>query len=661
MTVFVAVRMMKNRSTSGLKISSERYLPAKPSSIQDWTSPGNKVRLVAYEICPVYDKAFVTEPEAACIVDGIFLPRNEADAAQWPLEHLKNVSRSNSVKSVAAVRSARSSEPLADGEFAVVWSANEEIYSVTNVGGSHSLYVTETDDFIAISNRSTCLLGLPAISDELDEETIRWKAFQGYAYGRSTAFKSIKKILNGSRVSITNDGIRIIEPSISSLVDRDLRDDFFSNPVDTVNAEIDRLSSYMSRSFHHSRLKDIDVALSGGKDSRVILGLTLHADLSGSIKAVWTRGALYSPEVLSAEDVCAVLEIEGHEVRRPALVSSSVVTAGTIIRSIAGHDGMLSLYDFCGVSPRKDFRFQGHELGLRAGRFINAKTDDIDSFVQTALKSWSNPAGVVRTPEHHYSAMEEFFREAHEDGADVEDLGDLYSVFERLPSWAAVMSLIDYCGGAISNPMLEGGVIRFAFSVPPRFRRTEAFHYLALRRTAPETLRIPFADQQWSPSLLQYLSEIGVHDVEPSPPPYRGHKQYPNEKSPYVNNIKLDLFVVLKPIVRDIIVANREYFDALIDVDAFLEKQEAATAPSFTYLYASLGIYSAALIREYGLAIFDREQQQSVIADLQERMDLVRSLTPGAAANALESQWNDIVVRHERAIAALARDLYARG
>lgn len=608
-------------------------------------SPSGAVYLTAYQIGPVYPSSFVSERDAACLIDGIFLPPREESSHGWPLDWLKEVS--------APIGK------LADGEFVAVWSRDENLYCHSNIGGSHSLYVTETDEFIAISNRSVCLLGLPGVSDELDPESVRWKAFRGYAYGRATAFSSIRKILNGSWVSADDVGFSVTEPPVTAMALPEIREAFRSNPLAAVDAEIDRISDYMARAYRHSGVEDIDVSLSGGKDSRVILGLTRHADLIPHVKQVWTRGTHYSPEVLAAQDVCAAIGVVDHEVRRPPLFSATYVNAGLVIRSISGHEGMLSLFDVCGITPRKDFRFQGHELGLRAGRFATAPTTDIDTFVKTSIKSWSNPVAVVRDPDRNYGALAGFFHDGYSAGAPVEDLGDLHYMSDRRPAWAAVISILDYCGGKISNPLVEGGVVRFAFSVPAQFRRTEAFHYLALRRTAPEIVNLPFADQSWSAALLSYLEDLGVKGIDPSPRPYKGSKHYPNERNPYVNNVKIDMFDVLKPIVNEMILENRQFFEEMIDVDRFIERQASEKIPNFQYLYAALGIYSAVLMKQYGVAIFDRERQKGVIEDLQGRMDFARGRGFGAVNSLPETLWPDIVERHERAIAGLAREIYS--
>jgi hypothetical protein len=602
--------------------------------------------IFSYSVGPAARKSFASSEDWAGVFDGILLPKSSIDEAKFIEEPLKHI---------VTVRSKEGFE--CEGEFSVAWVTQDELFSYSNVGGSHSLYVTETSNFVAISNRSSCLLGLPGVSADRDDATVGWKAFHGYAYGNSTAFASIKKLINGTWASVSRDGgLRATRPSVQSLIDPITSEAFKSDPKSAIYNEIDRISRYMKRSFLASETREIDVSLSGGKDSRVLLALTQRAGLIDSVSKIWTRGPHYSPEVLAAIDLCNVIGYNGHRTERPALFSSSQVTAGGIVRSIALQDGMLSLYDITGITRRTDFRFQGHELGLRAGRFADAGIKNINEFADSAINTWRDPVAVVRSPAAKRGSLRMFFEEAHASGVSIENLGDLYSVFERLPSWAAVMSLADYCGGAISNPLLEGGVIRFAFSIPAQFRRAEVFHYLALARCSPNMLAVPFAEQVWPRQLPQVLSELGVDFV--GVPPYRSSPHFPNVKNPYISNVKLDLFEVLKPIVAEFIQKHCDYFDEIIDVQKFIEQQRSVSNPSFIYLYACLGIYSAVLIEEYGAALFDLTQQADVILDLQARMDAARQQGYGENTAMGDQVWPEIVERHERAIAGLVRGFY---
>ena len=109
------------------------------------------------------------------------------------------------------------------------------------------------------------------------------------------------------------------------------------------------------------------------------------------------------------------------------------------------------------------------------------------------------------------SFMDDTIVKYADDGFDVNDLNDVFFLYERGGRRAgknmrATMSLRDSYSPFFSRPFVEA-----VFSSSVRSRRTAALHYRLIEEFAPAALTIPFDKGAWSrrsPSLNLYLELI---------------------------------------------------------------------------------------------------------------------------------------------------------
>jgi hypothetical protein len=623
-----------------------RYLPLAPEESNSYHSPNKAIQIFSFNIGkPLGYPPLITFANSACAIDGILLPLDES---------LDRLEPEALVQELAPQKFDQ-----AMGEYSLVYSNGEELFSTSDIGGSHSLYLVETDNLVAISNRSVCLLGVAGISHSLDENGHLWKAYQGYITSPHTAFKDIKKIRNGSKVTVSRSGnLQIQQSSYSELIrPRHARSlSFQDNPQGAFQDIIQSLSSYLRRTESFLQAPYIDLPLSGGKDSRVILSLLLKAGLQNKMQSIWTRGTLYSPEVLAAKDLCQILNLSKiHEVHRPPYSTGTNLRTGMVVRTLNNHEGLVSLYDFAGITPSDSLRIQGIQSIYRSGKFPNCRLDSYEHFLEDALKTYRNPLNVVRDTAKLESEIDALFQEQLADGAPLEDLGDLWELFERLPSWAAVLSNTHYCSGPITNPLIMGEFCRFAFSIPPKFRRGEVFHFLSLYFNAPELLDCPFAEQVWPENIRELLREIGIDYSQPLPRPYKTHGSFPNLKNPWIPNLKLEYYKALKPFVLDVLEKKKSTFSSLLDMSRLTTFLECTDSPQFIELYPAMGIFSAVILEEYGSDIFDRTQHHEIQKDLESRMKMPTSETNFHTDTQEKETWEEMLTRHEQSIAELVR------
>lgn len=625
-----------------------KYLPLEPTDSHHYQSTNHRIEIYSYTIGEPWGYApLICDGDFGCVIDGILLPKEEIQD-QLDIETLVRQQHPREFRDVI-------------GEFSLVCSDGKELFTTSNIGASHSLYITETDDLVAISNRSICLLGVAGVSHAFEENGVCWKAYHGFISGEYTAFKAIRKIRNGSRVRILPNGdLKETRAGYSMLVEGEHPVKISENPMESLRGIIDYLANYIRRADKMIGALGIDFPLSGGKDSRALLSLTLGAGLKDRLRCIWTRGTPYSPEVLAAQDICKELGLSPlHELRKPPYIATANISPGMVIRTINNNEGITSLYDFAGIARRAYFRIQEHQSAYRRGRFANCRIDSFENFLTDAHKTYHNPLNCLLDKAVLQKQVEDFFTEHLHAGAPLDTMGDLHKLFDRLPCWAAVLSNSDYCSGPITNPIIMGEFARFSFSMPDEFRRNEIFHFLCIYLLHPELLQLPFAEQTWPPTIRETMNTLGIQHKHPLPKPYRTHPSFPNLQSPWIPNVKLEYDKALRPFVQEVLARPGSPFPDLLNVPRILKFLGKTDSPNFLELYSIMGIYSSVIMEEYGSNLFDRTQHAEIQKDLTSRMDIPES-SAATDPNSTEAEiWKEMLSQHEDSIAALVRELQA--
>jgi hypothetical protein len=626
--------------------SFRKHLPLEPTSSHHYQSPNHRIEIYSYTVGQPWGYApLIQNRDLGCVIDGILLPKDESQD-QLDIETLIRQQHPREFQDVM-------------GEFSLVCSDGQELFTTSDIGGSHSLYFAETDDLVAISNRSICLLGIASLSHALNESGVAWKAYQGFISEENTAFKAIRKIRNGSRVKVLPNGdLKETRAGYSMFVNTEPVVKMSENPMETFSGIVEYLAKYLHRTDKMVGASGIDFPLSGGKDSRALFSLTLGAGLKDRIDHIWTRGTPYSPEVLAAQDLCHSTGLSNlHQLRKPPYIAKANINPGMVIRTINNNEGLTSLYDFAGIDRREFFRIQGHQSAYRRGRFSNCRIDSFENFLTDIQKTYPNPLNSVLDKSALEKEVEHLFNKFLNEGAPLESMGDLSRIFDRIHSWTAVLSNTDYCSGPVSNPIIMGEFARFSFRIPHQHRRNEIFHFLCIYLFNPELLQIPFAEQTWPPTIRESMKALGIEYKYPFPKPYRTHQSFPNLQSPWIPNVKLEYYKALRPFVLEVLSRPSSVFKDLLDVPGILRFLKETDSPNFLELYTIMGIYSSAIMEEYGSNLFDRTQHTEIQKDLTARMDIPESST-AADPNSPEAEvWKDMISKHEDSIAALVREV----
>jgi len=632
-------------------------LPLTPVQIESFVS--GPYRLFSYRYKESPNPGIIKNRESAFAFDGIIY---HPTARKYSAEHAVPLSEG---AVVSGFSDWTDSYRRVDGEYSIVSVNGDGIRFQSNIGGSHNLYYLNNHRYFAVCNRSPMILGLDQFKFELDIESIRWKAFQGYVGNLGTAIQGVAKLPNGSFGRVCEkESLRISRLNVRALFDERQSQLSSSDITDKFEAQIQGMVNYANYAHQFCGSRRIEVPLSGGKDSRVLLSILKQTDLLDNDSIVWTRGNRYSPDCLAASDIAKTLRLDQHEIRMPGYISSQAISTNLICNTLNNHEAMLSLFDFAGIAVNSNFRVQGHQNALRPGRYSWDCSQNIEEFLKFADGKWFNdPLNLLVSNSDIKQVSSEFFSTMFQEGARIEDLGDLFYLFDRNPNWVAVISAADYLCSAITNPLMADGLFRFIFQFDSKLRSIELFHFLALYINAPEWVDIPFADDQWSEKTFAWVRQSGLtmSGLRGRPTAaYKSHPSFPNAANPYITNIKLTYYNGLKEIAKDILAKNKQEISQYMHVDVLKNLLCSDEPLSFQKLYTAMGVISSLLMIEYGDAIFRRSAHADIRHDLFDRLESACAPVLGGKnapkMDELDNRCLALLDLNERAIEALVRE-----
>lgn len=192
-------------------------------------------------------------------------------------------------------------------------SAKSDTFSfLSSVTGADQIFYAENDDNFFVTNRHN-LLGALSLKLSFRKKTFWWMAGRTHVGDEGTYWNEIKRSLP-SRHYIYRDNLRCINPSYESLFE-EIKDNDIVDYLDTTIPYFEDIFSDINNSMR--------LSLTGGKDSRAILGLLSKVTDISNLK-INTTGYLYSPDVNSAKDLTDKLGIaSNHKITRPKYSQSA--------------------------------------------------------------------------------------------------------------------------------------------------------------------------------------------------------------------------------------------------------------------------------------------------------------------------------------------------
>ncbi|WP_340316714.1 hypothetical protein [Rhizorhabdus argentea] len=423
------------------------------------------------------------------------------------------------------------------GEYVVArLHADGTLTAFSDQAGLHQLFHGPAERPV-LANRA----GLAAVvlgDRTVDPSSLTWLAAIGYRVGTATAYRAVTQLAQEHVLSFGPDGMAS-RPFATSIVDFEAERGW-SPALDALLAEgIGQAKAAIQLGIATDG--PIDLPITGGKDSRVILGLCLAAGLKDRLR-LFTRGYAGHPDVIAGAGIAAALGLPHR--REPPHGSDEPAhwTVERFFHKLMAQtwqtDGMVGGWDLIlGERIAAETLITGH-MGevLKAYSKKSLPAAGLDPLAMVRLQAPFDPMGVLR-PEACEALTAQLavqMDQALGAGAREGDLPDLFYYRNRIPNWLGAIRAIKSFERQPVVPLGAPALLRLAFRLTPEERKIELLHYRIIERCAPELLALPFALQRWDPRLGPQAPQTDPVLPAAGSPPVFGNWQFSLNHNPAI-------------------------------------------------------------------------------------------------------------------------------
>ena len=387
------------------------------------------------------------------------------------------------------------------GEYAIArLHADGTLEAFADPAGLHQLF-HRTDRRPAIANRAAFLAAL-AEDREPDREAALWLGAIGYRVGTHSGWRGVEQLPQGHRLRATTPSdVQIGGPDFALPHPRG----FAAGGAALLDEGLEQAKAAVRLAAGDGPL---ELPITGGKDSRVVLAIALAAGLRDRL-SLFTRGYSGHPDVVVGAMIADTLGVphrreppRGHDAP-PDLSGNGFLH---VLARIAyqGDGGIGGWDEIARDQVGRDSLVSGHMGEVLKGYAKRpANVDVLDPAAMVRLKGPFDPLALLRPGARALleGRLAEQMRQARDGGALSGDLPDLFYWRNRVPNW---LGGIRGVASFERQPVLPLGVpalLRLAFLLTPEERRAELAHFALIQRAAPQLLPLPFAHQRWDPAL----------------------------------------------------------------------------------------------------------------------------------------------------------------
>lgn len=418
-----------------------------------------------------------------------------------------------------------------NGEFCAISVSGERgrIKAISDFTGLRPLYYLNNSDYFAVSNRQMFLNPLltPSGKSDVDWEQIADLLAKGNKFTKKSLFRGVELIRPGfaidyspaSGVEMRRSGTPVFtargEPS---------RGDYIRSVADIIH-NFDSLD-YMPGLDG----APIRISLTGGEDSRLVLAAALESRIAGRIEA-FTYGFPDNPDIAAAEIVAqkaGVPHVKTIHTPPTAAIERPIDHIWTDLRKHAfRYEGAPGAWDG-GAATAKQVRldvvgyFDAYFKRVRpssAALDITSR-DAAHQFMQEPQQSY-DPMAILRPEaiQRDYELNDEWLESVLAEGAELNDIPELYYFDFRLPWWGGGMAAN---AGTLYRlaPLASKFASRTGLKQSLTDRRERKFIFEAMLTLRPDLLEVPYLNKKW-PSHFQsrspYVKLPGVELQLPTP------------------------------------------------------------------------------------------------------------------------------------------------
>ena len=490
--------------------------------------------------------------------------------------------------------------------FCAVSYSNDSFGLVSAGTGADQLFYFETANAFFVSNRHN-LLGPFTEELSLRKESFWWMAGRTHLGDAGSYWDQIHRT-TPSRKYVFDGRLRTIATDYAGLFD----------PIPSPGLP-EAMSDVVS---HFERIMgDIAapkrISLTGGKDSRAILGLVSSAGQTGDLR-VNTTGTYFSPDVMSARHLTEALGIaENHSVNRPKIAQPvgdmAARVADDLLLDFAGR----SLADISRFSFSGDLVLGGHEAGIKSP--LNER--DLDAYIHSR-RFWTDDRKVL-SPEVRRQLTLTYQEQLRETLADVPPayFDKIEGLEFRLPHRNSANITASHVGGSQLHPFYDGKIVRIICGIDPALLSAQYIPYYFSALARVDLVSPRFADDAWPQQLSGLLNAHGLVQNDRTPAvrtPFAFRPYFPSEKRFGMFGHRVDLCDISRTKLLEYIRDNQRFFDYL-DMDQVVPLVGKSGADkTFREMYVHLGLLKSALVHATSDDLFSFGARASIASTVEE-------------------------------------------
>jgi len=382
------------------------------------------------------------------------------------------------------------------GEYAIArLHADGTLEAFGDPAGLQQLFYAE-DGRPILANRASFVAAL-AGDRQPDHDSALWLGTIGYRIGLGSGWRGVQQLGQGAIFIAGATGARIGRQPFMLPPARGFDPDLLIQGLEQAKAAIVLAAGD----------GPLDLPITGGKDSRVVLAIALAAGL-GERLTLFTRGYVGHPDVEVGAAIAARIGVPHR--REPPLGSDLPADLGpqafmARLRTIAFQtDGGMGGWDnVIGHDIGRGTIVSGHLGEVLKAYAKRPPASSLDPAAMVKLQAPFDPMDVLR-PEARsrlVAVLRRQMDEARAAGAEEADLPDFFYWRNRVPNWLGGIRGVKSFERQPVLPLGVPALMQLAFRLTASERKAELAHYKLVEAAAPELIDLPFAHQSWHPSL----------------------------------------------------------------------------------------------------------------------------------------------------------------
>lgn len=401
---------------------------------------------------------------------------------------------------------ANNSDAYKGDYFYLLVSPDGEVTCKKSVICSYQLYSSYSNGVGVLASRAS-LAAISATNTKKADPSIdfaRWICTYGGGGNRAGTFVGTEIVLSNQSIDTSNGALKISDPDYGFMIDADLQSTYRRSPKKYWDDVFDEL--IQSTAVLDFSDKEIEFPLSGGKDSRLLLGLITAGGRKDRIRRIFTNGPTVSPEVRAAQMVCKALKLPHEHIDQTNIDRPQGFSADDkLLRHVHLTEGEMSLSDLTWNSARADIiQLHGIESGLRnvyQKRDLSSREKLLEWFDIHLVGGDKCQLYVDGMAEKNMDEVRTFIDGAMRAGVLESDIATLHRTLLRSGRWVG-RTWRSY-NDRFFAPYLfvNANLIKATYNCGDAARAREEFHFEMMRRVAPDLVSIPFYGQSWDKEL----------------------------------------------------------------------------------------------------------------------------------------------------------------